>query len=108
MEENRLEIVDLNTIQELMTFIIKGNSYEADKGFHDDMITTLILFSWYVTTEYFTHLTDTKVKQLLYAEQQKLIEDDILPAGFMRQTVPKHNLLWMIREIDGILTRRLG
>ena len=89
LEENRLEIVDLNTIQELMTFIIKGNSYEADKGFHDDMITTLILFSWYVTTEYFTHLTDTKVKQLLYAEQQKLIEDDILPAGFMPSDNPE-------------------
>ena len=72
------------------------------------MITTLILFSWYVTTEYFTHLTDTKVKQLLYAEQQKLIEDDILPAGFMPSDSPETQSLWMIREIDGILTRRLG
>lgn len=85
LEENRLEVIDLNTIQELMTFIIKGSSYEADRGFHDDMITTLILFSWYVTTEYFTHLTDKQVKKLLYSDQQKQIMDDILPAGFMPQ-----------------------
>ena len=50
-----------------------------------DMITTLILFSWYVTTEYFTHLTDKQVKKLLYSDQQKQIMDDILPAGFMPQ-----------------------
>jgi hypothetical protein len=41
----------------------------------------LVLFSWFVTTEYFYHLTDTQVKDLLYSEQQRLIEDDLLPAG---------------------------
>ena len=45
------------------------------------MVMNLVLFSWFVTTAYFEHLTDTQVKDLLYAEQQKLIEDDLLPAG---------------------------
>ena len=45
----------------------------------------LVLFSWFVTTEQFTHLTDRAVKDLLYAEQQKLIEDDLLPPGFFHQ-----------------------
>jgi len=81
LEENRLSIVDRVTITELMTFINKGMSYEADRGYNDDMVMNCVLFSWFITTEYFTHLTDYQVKNLLYSEQQKLIEDDILPVG---------------------------
>jgi hypothetical protein len=81
LEENRLNIVDRATITELMTFVIKGNSYEADRGYNDDLVMNNVLFAWFITTEYFLHLTDTRVKDLLYSEQQKLIEDDILPAG---------------------------
>ena len=85
MEENRLSVVDRDTITELMTFVTKGNTFEADKGYHDDMVMNLVLFSWFITTEYFYHLTDTEVKNLLYAEQQKQIEDDMLPAGVFGQ-----------------------
>ena len=81
MEENRLSVVDRPTITEMMTFVNKGNSFEADRGYHDDMVMNCVLFSWFVTTDYFTNLTDTAVKDLLYAEQQKMIEDDMLPAG---------------------------
>ena len=81
LEENRLSVVDRHTITELMTYVNKGSSFEADRGYHDDMVMNCVLFSWFVTTDYFTNLTDTAVKELLYAEQQKLIEDDMLPAG---------------------------
>ena len=81
LEENRLTLVDRYAITELMTFINKGMSFEADKGYHDDMVMNIVLFSWFVTTEYFTHMTNHAVKDLLYAEQQKLIEEDLLPAG---------------------------
>jgi len=81
MEENRMTVCDRPTITEMMTFVNKGNSFEADRGYHDDMVMNCVLFSWFVTTDYFTNLTDTAVKDLLYAEQQKMIEDDMLPAG---------------------------
>ena len=81
LEENRLTVVDRYTITELMTYVNKGSSFEADRGYHDDMVMNCVLFSWFVTTDFFTNLTDTAVKDLLYAEQQKLIEDDMLPAG---------------------------
>ena len=85
MEENRLSVIDRPTITEMMTFVNKGNSFEADRGYHDDMVMNCVLFSWFVTTDYFTNLTDTAVKDLLYAEQQKMIEDDMLPAGIFGQ-----------------------
>ena len=72
-----------------MTFVTKGNSFEADRGYHDDMVMNLVLFSWFITTEYFYNLTDTQVKNLLYAEQQKLIEDDVLPAGVFGEVKPE-------------------
>ena len=81
LEENRLTLCDRNTITELMTFINKGMSFEAAKGYHDDLVMNCVLFSWFVTTEYFHHLTNHQIKDLLYAEQQKLIENDLLPAG---------------------------
>ena len=81
LEENRLTIIDRTTITELMTFVHKGTSYEADRGYHDDMVMNCVMFSWFITTPYFEHLTDKAVKTLLYSEQQKLIEDDLLPAG---------------------------
>jgi len=85
LEENKLLLVDRATITELMTFVNKGSSFEADRGYHDDMVMNLVLFSWFITTDYFFHLTDHAVKNLLYAEQQKLIEDDILPPGVFGQ-----------------------
>ena len=81
LEENRLTLCDRNTITELMTFINKGMSFEAAKGYHDDLVMNCVLFSWFVTTEYFHHLTNHQIKDLLYSEQQKLIENDLLPAG---------------------------
>jgi hypothetical protein len=47
------------------------------------------MFSWFITTEYFYHLTDTQVKDLLYAEQQKIIQDDLLPAGVFGEGNPE-------------------
>ena len=81
LEEDRLVLKDRWTITELMTFVNKGRSFEADRGYHDDMVMTCVLFSWFVTTDYFYHLTNYQVKELLYSEQQKLIEEDMLPAG---------------------------
>jgi len=81
LEEQRLQLRDRYTITELMTFVNKGNSFEADRGYHDDMVMTLVLFGWFITTEFFYHLTDTAVKDLLYAEAQRELEDDLLPAG---------------------------
>ena len=41
----------------------------------------LVLFSWFITTPFFQSLTDLELKKLLYDEQQKMIEDDMVPAG---------------------------
>ena len=92
LEENKLSVVDRATITELMTFINKGVSFEADKGYNDDMVMNLVLFSWFITTDFFYNLTETQVKDLLYSEQQKMIEDDICLQCLWRPHKERRNL----------------
>ena len=63
IESNTLIIVDYNTINELAMFIKKGTSYEAERGKHDDIVMTLVMFAWLTNQEYFYDLTnlDTRV-----------------------------------------------
>ena len=42
----------------------------------------LVMFSWFLTTPYFQSLTDLELKKMLYDEQQQIIEDDLVPAGY--------------------------
>jgi hypothetical protein len=83
IEEKRLDIVDLETISECSTFEARGNSYEASDGNHDDLVMNLVMFAWYVGTDLFVNQTDVNVKQMLYEEKMKQIEDDVVPVGFI-------------------------
>ena len=83
LEEKKLFIPDSNTIQELTTFVSKGQSWEADGGNHDDMVMTLVLFAWFVSTPLFTDMTDEQLKMMLFAERQKQIEEEVVPFGII-------------------------
>ena len=81
LEENKLKIVDENTILEISTFVSKGVSYEASDGNHDDLMMNLVMFAYFATGSYFSTLTDVDIKDMLFKQQMKVIEDDVLPFG---------------------------
>lgn len=83
IEEKRLALVDLDTITECSTFEARGNSFEASDGNHDDLVMTLVMFAWYVGTDTFANQTDISVKQMLYEQRVKEIEEDITPVGII-------------------------
>jgi hypothetical protein len=83
VESDKLIIYDLDTITELTTFISKGQSYEADEGYHDDLVTTLFLFGWLVNQRYFTEITDLDLREKLFREQLEEAESQMLPFGFI-------------------------
>lgn len=89
IEEKRLHIVDLQTITECSTFEARGNSFEASDGNHDDLVMNLVMFAWYVGTEAFSNQTDMTMKQMLYEEKMKAIEDDITPVGIIDDGIEK-------------------
>ena len=83
LEELKLEIVDENTILECSTFVAKGSSFEASDGNHDDLMMNLVMFGYFATGNYFQQLTDVDIKSMLFDQQMKQIEDNVLPFGFI-------------------------
>jgi hypothetical protein len=83
VEEKKLLIPDADVISEISTFIEKRNSYEADEGYHDDLVMGLVLFSWLVTNPYFKEITDVNLREAIYQNKIKQIEEEMLPLGFI-------------------------
>jgi len=83
VEEKKLLITDVDIISEISTFIERKGSYSADEGYHDDLVMTLVLFSWLFTDPYFKDLTDINIRQDMYKSQIEMIENSIAPFGFI-------------------------
>lgn len=83
VEERKLLIHDVDTIFEMSTFIEKGGSFQADEGYHDDLMMTLVLFGWLTTNTYFKDLTNVDIRQRLYNEKMMEIQDTLTPFGFI-------------------------
>lgn len=83
LENNKLDIVDENTILEISTFEAKGQSYEASDGNHDDLMMNLVMFGYFVSTQFFADMTDINLKQMLFDNKMREIEEDIVPFGFI-------------------------
>jgi hypothetical protein len=83
IEEDKLLIEDVDIVNELITFVAKKNSFEADDGHTDDLVMSLVLFAWMTRQEYFKSLTDSDVRTQIYEDQIREIEDDLMPFGFI-------------------------
>ena len=83
LENNKLDIVDENTILEISTFEARGQSYEASNGNHDDLMMNLVMFGYFVSTQYFADMTNIDIKKMLFDQKMREIEDDIVPFGFI-------------------------
>ena len=91
IELGKMTVVDANSIDELSTFEIKGSSYEASTGNHDDMVMNLVMFAWFVSSEAFGNISTVDLKELLFAEKMKQIEDDVLPFGIISDGTENNN-----------------
>ncbi len=81
LEEGKLVITDADTIMELSTFEESGSSYEASESNHDDCVMPLVLFSWFICTDIFGHMSSVNLKGMLYSDRMKSIEDELVPVG---------------------------
>jgi hypothetical protein len=83
IEDDKLLFRDYEIISELTTFIQKKQSFEADEGYHDDLVMCLVIFAWLAVQDYFKEMTDNDVRQRIYEEQKNQIEQDMSPFGFI-------------------------
>ena len=90
IESDKIIINDFNIIEEMSTFIKKGQSWMAEEGCTDDLMMCLVVFGWLSNQPFFKEMTDTNARQQLYEEQQNLIEQDMSPFGFVDDGIPDH------------------
>ena len=83
LENNKLLIVDEQTILEISTFVSRGLSYEASEGNHDDLMMNLVMFAYFTSTRYFGEMTDINLKDMIFKQKMKEIDDDVVPFGFI-------------------------
>lgn len=83
LETHKLEIFDENTILEISTFVARGQSYEASDGNHDDLMMNLVMFGYFVSTQFFADMTDINLRQMMFEDKMRQIDEDIVPFGFI-------------------------
>ena len=98
IEDSKIIIEDLEIINELSTFIIKGQSFEADEGCNDDLVACLFLFAWATDQQYFKELSDQDIRATMMKEQQDALEQDMAPFGFIVDGLEEENVGEMVDE----------
>ncbi|MBC8442923.1 MAG: terminase [Proteobacteria bacterium] len=108
IEEDKLIIEDYKVIDELISFIAKRNSFEADDGHNDDLVMSLVLFAWCTTQQYFKDLLNMDVRKSMYKEKLDQIEEEMTPFGFIDNgmgddyEVDSDGTLWSAVDDDGM------
>ncbi len=98
VEDNKIIVEDLEIISELSTFIVKGQSFEADEGCNDDLVSCLFMFGWATDQQYFKELTDVDVRMQMVKENQDALEQDMAPFGFIVDGLEDENIGQMVDE----------
>ena len=80
IEGDKLLINDFDTISELTTFVAKKNSFMAEDGSNDDMVMTLVIFSWVTTQKYFKEIVNHDIRKQLQLEEMNQVDEESLPA----------------------------
>ena len=83
IESDKLVINDFNIVGEMSTFTRKNQSWQAEEGCNDDYMTCLTILGWVANQRYFKEMTDRNIRAEMYKEQEKLIEQDMAPFGFV-------------------------
>lgn len=82
VENQRLLVQDADIISEISTFIETNGTYAADEGYHDDLVMCLVLFGWVSNSNYFEDLSNINIRQAIYENHMKAIEEQMTPFGF--------------------------
>lgn len=87
IDNNQMIISDFTFIQELATFVqSKTGSYEADEGFHDDLVACGWLFAWMTVQTFFKDLTDSDIRLKMHEKNIQQLEEELTPFGFIQQS----------------------
>lgn len=82
IEKDKLIIHHKATIQEFRTFSEKGVSWAAEEGYHDDLVMSLVIFSWLSTQSKFVEYAekdDMRLAAEVFGRELEDMNDDYAP-----------------------------
>lgn len=100
IEKNKLIIHDLETISEFSKYIKVADTYKAESGHHDDLITPLVILSFFLSNkmwvENWLDVDDIGIVNKINEQ----IRDEILPMGFICDGSEDVNLSSLVNNND--------
>lgn len=103
MENQKLIIHDEETIEEFCNFVEKRGSYEADQGYHDDMVMTAVLLGWVSTQDLFKDMAKRDIRKEISDVTSKTLDDESIPFIMISNGLDHHNdeTMPMMQDEDG-------
>jgi hypothetical protein len=92
IEDKKIILTDFDTISELSKYVLRGNVYRADDGQHDDLVTPLVLFSYFLSKKELIENWLTVDSNVNKTKMMQQIEADLLPVGFISNGHEEINL----------------
>ena len=89
IEKDKLIIHYKETISELRTFIAKGVSWAAEDGANDDLVMSLVIFSWLSTQQKFSEYInkdDHRLASSIFRTELEEMNDDYSPVVILDTT----------------------
>ncbi|NBP16806.1 terminase, partial [bacterium] len=80
IEGDKLLINDFDTYSELTTFVAQKNSFSAEEDANDDLVMTLVIFSWVATQKYFKEIVNHDLRKQIQLENMNQVDEESLPA----------------------------
>jgi hypothetical protein len=102
VEGDQLLINDFDTVVEISTFVHWRNSYAADSDCNDDLVMTLVMFAWLTTQQWFRDYTDVDIRKLMFAAEERRLNDELCPFGFVNTGIEQDHSEDMILDVSDI------
>jgi len=83
IESDKLIIRDEQIFKELTTFSVDKKTYKAEEGNNDDLVMTLVNFSWLMAQKFFRETVSNDIRSVLQSELMKIEDQNLVPFGFI-------------------------
>jgi len=80
IEGNKLLVNDFDTYSELTTFVSQKNSFSAESDANDDLVMSLVMFSWVTSQDYFKKIVNHDIRKQIQLENMNQEFEEVLPA----------------------------
>lgn len=83
IESDKIIIKDEMIVKELTTFAVDKKTYKAEEGSHDDLVMTLVNFSWLMAQKFFRETVRNDARFVIEREQAELMDVTLTPFGII-------------------------